>query len=109
VGRNEWCILPDDLVVKDKMKILKALPLGIAPVLLMGYGWYLGQLHQSGPDIAGILLFITGAAGLALAMLFFLLTRKYTWHEKWYLNALTGLAGCGIVFALLLVYAKWHG
>lgn len=91
------------------MKALKAFPIGIAPLILMGYGWTLGQLHQSGPDIAGILLFITGAAGLALAMLFFLLTRKYSWHAKWYLNALIGLAGCGIVFALILAYARWHG
>ena len=91
------------------MKIIKALPIGIAPVLLMGYGWYLGQLHQSGPDIAGILLFITGLAGLALALVYFLLTRKYSWHGKWYWNALTGLVGCGIVFALILVYARWHG
>jgi hypothetical protein len=91
------------------MKILKALPLGIAPILLMGYGWRLGQLHQSGYDIAGILLFVTGATGLVLAILFFLLTRKSTWHEKWYVNTLTGLVSCGIVFALILVYARLHG
>jgi hypothetical protein len=91
------------------MKFLKALPIGIVPGFLMSYGWYLGQLHQSGPDIAGILLFITGAAGLVLAILFFWLTRKYSWNEKWYLNALIGLAGSGIVFALMLVYARLHG
>ncbi len=91
------------------MKTLKALPIGIVPLILMGYGWYLGQLHQSGPDLAGILLFITGAAGLALAMIFFLLTRKYSWHTKWYLNALIGLAGCGVVFAMILAYARLHG
>ena len=75
----------------------------------MSYGWYLGQLHQSGPDIAGILLFFTGAVGLGLAILFFLLTRKFAWHEKWYMNALIGLGGCGIVFGLILVYARLHG
>ncbi len=75
----------------------------------MSYGWVLGQLHQSGPDIAGILLFITGAIGLVLGLIFFLLTRKISWHEKWYMNALIGLTGCGIVFALILVYARWHG
>ena len=91
------------------MKIIKVLPIGIAPLILMSYGWYLGQLHQSGPDIAGILLFITGAVGLALAFILFLLTRKFSWHEKWYANALTGLAGCGIVFALILIYARLHG
>jgi len=91
------------------MKILKALPIGIVPAILMSYGWYLGQLHQSGPDIAGILLFVTGLVGLALAILLYLLTRKYSWHKKWYLNALIGLAGSGIVFALILVYARWHG
>jgi hypothetical protein len=91
------------------MKILKILPIGIAPAILMSYGWYLGQLHQSGPDIAGILLFITGVVGLGLAIPFFMLTRKFAWHEKWYWNTLTGLAGCGLVFALILAYARWHG
>ncbi|MBE3119849.1 MAG: hypothetical protein IMZ50_13980, partial [Candidatus Atribacteria bacterium] len=66
-----------------KMKIKKALPIGFAPLILMSYGWYLGQLHQSDPDIAGILLFITGAVGLVLAFMLFLLTRKFSWHEKW--------------------------
>jgi hypothetical protein len=91
------------------MKIIRALPLGMAPLILMGYGWYLGQLHQSGPDIAGILLFMTGIVGLVLAFIFFLFTRKFSWHGKWYANILTGLAGCGIVFALILVYARLHG
>jgi hypothetical protein len=91
------------------MKTIKAVPIGIAPLILMGYGWYLGQLHQSGYDVAGIFLFVTGLVGLVLAVLFFLVTQKSTLHEKWYLNALIGLAGCGIVFALLLVSARWHG
>jgi hypothetical protein len=92
-----------------RMKTIKTLPIGIAPLILMSYGWYLGQLHQSGPDIAGILLFFTGAVGLGLAIIFFLLTRKFSWHEKWYINALIGLAGCGIVFTLILIYARLHG
>ena len=91
------------------MKIIKALPLAIVPVILMAYGWYLGQLHQSGYDIAGIFLFINGVAGLVLATLFYLLTRKYPWHEKWYLTVLTGMAGCAIVFAVILVIARLHG
>ena len=91
------------------MKILKALPIGIAPVILMSYGWYLGQLHMSGYDIAGIFLFMTGLFGLVLAFLFYLLTRKYSWHAKWYVNALIGLAGCAFVFALILLYARSHG
>ncbi len=91
------------------MKILKALPIGFAPVLLMSYGWYLGQLHQSGYDVAGIFLFMTGLVGLVLALIFYSLTRRFSWHEKWYVNALIGLAGRGVVFALILLYAKWHG
>ena len=91
------------------MKIIKALPIAIVPVILMAYGWYLGQLHQSGYDIAGIFLFINGVAGLVLATLFYLLTRKYPWHEKWYLTVLTGMAGCAIVFAVILVIARLHG
>jgi len=91
------------------VKIIKILPVGIAPIILMSYGWYLGQLHQSGYDIAGILLFMTGLVGLALAFILFQLTRKYDWHNKWFANLLTGLAGCGIVFALILGYARLHG
>jgi len=91
------------------MKILKILPIGIAPVLLMSYGWVLGQLHQSGYDIAGILLFMTGLVGLVLAFILFLLTRKYSWHKSWFASLLTGLAGCGIVFIVILLYARWHG
>jgi hypothetical protein len=91
------------------MKIIKVLPIGIAPLILMGYGWYLGQLHQSGYDIAGIFLFMTGLTGLVLAFILYLFTRKYTWHNKWLANLLTGLAGCGIVFTLILVYARLHG
>lgn len=94
---------------KTKMKILKALPIGIAPAILMSYGWYLGQLHKSGYDVAGIFLFITGLVGLVLALLFFLVTRKSPLHEKWYLNALIGLAGCGIVFTLIFIYVRLHG
>lgn len=78
-------------------------------MILMSYGWYLGQLHQSGYDVAGILLFMTGAVGLVLALILFLLTRKFSWHGKWVANALIGLAGCGIVFTLILVYARLHG
>lgn len=91
------------------MKIIKILPIGIAPVILMSYGWTLGQLHQSGYDMAGIFLFMTGLVGLVLALILFLLTLKYAWHGKWFANVLTGLAGCGIVFALILVYARLHG
>jgi hypothetical protein len=91
------------------MKIIKALSLAIVPVILMAYGWYLGQLHQSGYDIAGIFLFINGVAGFVLAVFFYLLTRKYPWHEKWYLTVLTGMVGCAIVFILILVIARLHG
>lgn len=91
------------------MKIRKVLPLGTAPLILMSYGWYLGQLHQSGYDIAGILLFFTGAVGLVLSFIIYVLTRKYPWHEKWYASTLIGLAGCGIVFALVFFYARLHG
>jgi hypothetical protein len=91
------------------MKIIKVLPIGIAPIILMSYGWYLGQLHQSGYDIAGIFLFFTGLVGLVLALILYLYTRKYAWHEKWYWNALLGLAGCGIVFTFILLSARLHG
>ena len=91
------------------MKIIKFLPIGIAPLILMSYGWTLGQLHQSGYDVAGILLFVTGLVGLVLALILFALTRKYSWHGKWFMNILTGLAGCGMVFARIFIYARLHG
>jgi len=91
------------------MKLIKILPIGIAPLILMSYGWYLGQLHQSGYDIAGILLFMTGLVGLVLALILYFLTRKYSWHGKWFANALLGLAGCGIVFVLVFLFARLHG
>jgi hypothetical protein len=91
------------------MKIKNIFQISIAPLALMVYGWYLGQLHQSGNDIAGILLFITGAAGLMLALGIRLLTRKYSWHGYWYVNILYGISGCGVFFALLLIFARLHG
>jgi hypothetical protein len=96
-------------MLDEEMKIIRMLLIGIAPMILMVYGWYLGQLHQSGYDIAGIFLFMTGLVGLALAMLLFFFTRKFAWHDKWFIPLLTGIAGCGIVFSLLLVYARLHG
>jgi FtsH-binding integral membrane protein len=83
--------------------------MSIAPLVLMTYGWYLGQLHQSGYDIAGILLFFTGAVGLVLAFIIHRFTRKFSWHNKWFANILTGVASCGVVFALVLLYAWLHG
>jgi hypothetical protein len=91
------------------MVILKLLPIAITPLILMSYGWYLGQLHQSGYDIAGILLFISGLTGLVLAFLLKWVFRRTSWHGKWFTNPLLGMAGCGIVFALILVYARLHG
>jgi hypothetical protein len=92
-----------------KLKLVQILLIGLAPLVLMGYGWYLGQLHQSGYDIAGILLFFTGAVGFALAFLIHRFTRKFPWHNKWFANILTGVVSCAVVFALVLVYARLHG
>jgi len=91
------------------MMIRNVLFLGIAPLSLMGYGWYLGQLHQSGYDIAGILLFFTGSVGFGLALLIHRLTRKYSWHKKWFTTILIGVISCSIVFAFVLLYARLHG
>jgi hypothetical protein len=91
------------------MKILKVLPLAVAPMIMMTYGWILGQRHQSGYDIAGILLFVTGGIGLALAIGFRILLRKYSWHGLWYVNILYGIIGCGVIFLLLLLFARLHG
>jgi uncharacterized membrane protein len=91
------------------MKIKDILLLAVAPLILMGYGWYLGQLHQSGYDVAGIFLFFTGVAGFMLALVVRLLTQKYSWFNKWYANLLAGAVGCGIVFLIILVFARVYG
>jgi hypothetical protein len=91
------------------MKIQDFLLIGVAPVILMSYGWYLGQLHQSGYDIAGIFLFITGLVGLVVALLLNLFTRKYSFHGKWFTNLLLGGAGCGIIFVLVFIFVRLHG
>jgi hypothetical protein len=91
------------------MKILKVLPIAIAPTIMMIYGWILGQHHQSGYDVAGILLFATGGIGLVLAAGFCFLSRKYSWHGLWYVNILYGIIGCGVIFLLVLLFARLHG
>jgi hypothetical protein len=91
------------------MKIKEILQISIAPLILMAYGWYLGQLHQSGPDIAGILLFITGAAGLVLAFITHYFAKRFSWHGKWFANVLTGVVSCAIIFALIVLLARLHG
>jgi hypothetical protein len=93
----------------EKMRIRNILLTGLAPLILMAYGWYLGQLHQSGYDIAGILLFVTGLVGLGLGFILRRFARKAPWHERWYASLLTGMTGCGMVFALILLYARLHG
>ena len=75
----------------------------------MVYGWYLGQLHQSGYDVAGIFLFITGVIGFVVAFIIRNFTKQYSWHNKWFANILTGGVSCGTVFALILLFARLHG
>ena len=91
------------------MKLKEIFQVSIASLLLMGYGWYLGQLHQSGPDIAGILLFITGAAGLVLSLFLHWFTKRFAWHNKWFLNVLTGVFSCAIIFMVIVLLARLHG
>jgi len=91
------------------MKIKGIFLTSITSLILMAYGWYLGQLHQSGYDVAGIFLFFTGVTGLVLALIIRNFTQKYTWHDRWYADVLTGVISCGIVFVLVLVFARLHG
>ena len=91
------------------MKIKDIFQISIASLILMAYGWYLGQLHQSGYDVAGILLFITGAAGLVVALLIRYFTRKYSWHDKWIAKIMTGVMSCGIIFVLIILLVRLHG
>lgn len=88
---------------------MKILQTGTASLILMAYGWYLGQLHQSGYDVAGIFLFITGVAGFVLALIVRYFTLKYSWNNTWIVNILTGIISCGIIFGLILIFVRIHG
>ncbi len=81
----------------------------LTPLILVSYGWYLGQFHQSGYDVAGIFLFITGVAGFLLGFAIRYFIRRYPWHNSWLASILTGVVACGIVFILLLIFARLHG
>ena len=94
---------------KSNTKVLDVFLLGLASLILMAYGWYLGQLHQSGYDVAGIFLFLTGLIGLGLALLIRHFTKRYPWHNTWYSNLLTGIFSCAIIFGVILVFARLHG
>ena len=91
------------------MKLKNFLLIGLLPIASMAYGWYLGQLHQSMLDLAGILMFITGAAGLVLALGLRFLLKEKPWRDHWWANVLTGLAGVILVFVILWVYAQLRG
>jgi hypothetical protein len=94
---------------RPKHNLIDILFMALAPLGLMIYGWYLGQLHQSGYDVAGIFLFITGVAGFLLTFGARYFTRKYRWHSSWLASILTGVVSCGIIFILLLMFARLHG
>jgi len=91
------------------MKIKYVFQIGLASLILMAYGWYLGQRHQSGYDVAGILLFANGVFGMVVAFILHRATKKFTWHNCWYANILTGIVSCVMVFVLVLLYAQLHG
>ena len=93
----------------SRAKLIDLFLVGLASLGFMVYGWYLGQLHQSGYDVVGIFLFITGLTGLILAFLVRYFTRQYPWYNTWYSNLLTGMLSCAIIFALVLLLARLHG
>jgi hypothetical protein len=59
--------------------------------------------------VAGILLFITGATGFLLVFVIRHFTQRYLWHNTWVAALLTGGISCGIVFILILMFARLHG
>ena len=95
--------------MRIKNMILIFLQLAFFPVLLMGYGFYLGQLHQSMQDLAGILMFITGIVSLVFSFILRWLSHWTKWFDKWYSNILIGAISCGIVFGMIVIYARLHG
>jgi hypothetical protein len=60
-------------------------------------------------DLAGILLFLTGVGGYLVALFLHVLTRRFSWHDRWYARVLTSILGCALVFAGIVVYARVHG
>ena len=88
---------------------MKIVQTSLGSLVFMAYGWYLGQLHQSGYDVAGIFLFLSGGAGFVLALVIRFFTRKYSWHNTWVSNILTGILSCGGIFGLILILARLHG
>lgn len=60
------------VVINDREKANHALIdllVVFMPLILIAYGRYFGQLHQSRYDVAGIFLFVTGLIGLMFARL----------------------------------------
>ena len=91
------------------MKIKDIFFTSVPSLIAMAYGWYLGQLHKSGYDVAGILLFFTGLIGLVLAFTIRYFTKRSSWNNTWYANLLTGMVSCGLIFLLVLIFARLHG
>lgn len=91
------------------MKIKNLLLLAIFPAALMAYGWYLGQLHQSMQDLAGILLFITGSIALALALVAYRILGRFAWRETWWGSLAISFGSCVLVFFGTWLYAVLHG
>ncbi len=89
-------------------KVLNVILVCLAPLVMMAYGWYLGQLHQSGYDLAGILLFLTGLAALILALPVYHFTRRFGWHDRWYASLLTGVTACLFTFTATVLIARLH-
>jgi hypothetical protein len=77
-----------------------------APAVLMAYGWFLGQQHQSMSDLAGILMFTVGAAALLLSLFIRLFLKRW---RNWYASLLIGLVSCVFAFGLVVVYARVNG
>ena len=86
-------------------RITDILLLSIAPLILMAYGWYLGQLHQSMVDLAGIIMFFTGAIGLIIGIVAYFVLKP----KKWYWDVLLGIGGVVIVFIGIVIYARING
>jgi hypothetical protein len=95
--------------MRSKNRALKFIQLALFPVSLMVYGFYLGQLHQSMQDLAGILMFIVGVLALAVSLVIHWISHKASWYDKWYANMITGALSCAIVFAMIAIYARMHG
>jgi len=79
--------------------------LGIVPILVTAFSW----LSRSMLGLPGYLIVITGLGGWLISILLRFSIRRLKLYDTWWANLFTGLAGCALVFVIILIYASLNG